>query len=172
MKRLFLTLSLLFCCFLGLNAQKKQAVSVLYVGGSPEIETIGIGTPPDPAIVAKSAAERMAAFEKFLKKNFKTVKVVDAKDYHFSMSDYYDVTIIDGTPAEIAPGIRDVDEHGRMIRYARPQYFPLDFNRPVITIAEAGENMGRRIGTKNDWYCLCLEDLALGWNASHPICCC
>ena len=53
MKRLFLTLSLLFCCFLGLNAQKKQAVSVLYVGGSPEIETIGIGTPPDPAIVAK-----------------------------------------------------------------------------------------------------------------------
>lgn len=169
MKRLFLTLSLLLCCFLGLNAQKKQAVSVLYVGGSPEIETIGIGTPPDPAVVAKSAAERTAAFEKFLKKHFKTVKVVDAKDYHYSMSDYYDVTIIDGTPAPIAPGIREVDEHGRMIRYARPQYFPLDFNRPVVTIAEAGEEMGRRIGTKNDWYCLCLEDRALGWNATHPI---
>ena len=169
MKRLFLTLSLLFCCFLGLNAQKKQAVSVLYVGGSPEVETVGLAEKPDPAIVAKSAAERTAAFEKFLKKNFKTVKVVDAKDYHYSMSDYYDVTIIDGTPAPIAPGIREVDEHGRMIRYARPQYFPLDFNRPVITIAEAGEEMGRRIGTKNDWYCLCLEDLALGWNASHPI---
>ena len=169
MKRFFLTLSLLLCCFLGLHAQKKQAVSVLYVGGSPEIETVGIGTPPDPAVVAKSAAERTAAFEKFLKKNFKTVKVVDAKDYHYSMSDYYDVTIIDGRPAELAPGIREVDEHGRMVRYARPQYFPLDFNRPVITIAEAGEDMGRRIGTKNDWYCLCLEDLALGWNASHPI---
>lgn len=169
MKRLFLTLSLLLCCFLGLNAQKKQAVSVLYVGGSPEIETIGIGTPPDPAVVAKSAAERTAAFEKFLKKHFKTVKVVDAKDYHFSMSDYYDVTIIDGTPAAIAPGIREVDERGRMVRYARPQYFPLDFNRPVVTIAEAGEEMGRRIGTKNDWYCLCLEDRALGWNATHPI---
>ena len=169
MKKFFLTLSLLLCCFLGLHAQKKQAVSVLYVGGSPEIETVGIGTPPDPAVVAKSAAERTAAFEKFLKKNFKTVKVVDAKDYHYSMSDYYDVTIIDGRPAELAPGIREVDEHGRMVRYARPQYFPLDFNRPVITIAEAGEDMGRRIGTKNDWYCLCLEDLALGWNASHPI---
>ena len=169
MKKFFLTLSLLLCCFLGLHAQKKQAVSVLYVGGSPEIETVGIGTPPDPAVVAKSAAERTAAFEKFLKKNFKTVKVIDAKDYHYSMSDYYDVTIIDGRPAELAPGIREVDEHGRMVRYARPQYFPLDFNRPVITIAEAGEDMGRRIGTKNDWYCLCLEDLALGWNASHPI---
>ena len=169
MKRLFLTLSLLLCCFLGLSAQKKQAVSVLYVGGSPEIETVGLAEKPNPAVVAKSAAERTAAFEKFLKKNFKTVKVVDAKDYHYSMSDYYDVTILDGTPAPIAPGIRDVDEHGRMIRYARPQYFPLDFNRPVVTIAEAGEEMGRRIGTKNDWYCLCLEDRALGWNASHPI---
>ena len=169
MKRIFLTLSLLLCCFLGLSAQKKQAVSVLYVGGSPEIETIGTGTPLDPALVARSAAERTAAFEKFLKKNFKTVKVVNAKDYHFSMSEYYDVTIIDGTPDPIAPGIREVDEHGRMVRYARPQYFPLDFNRPVITIAEAGENMGRRIGTKNDWYCLCLEDLTLGWNATHPI---
>ena len=128
MKRFFLTLSLLLCCFLGLHAQKKQAVSVLYVGGSPEIETFGLAEKPDPAVVAKSAAERTAAFEKFLKKNFKTVKVVDAKDYHYSMSDYY-----------------------------------------VITIAEAGEEMGRRIGTKNDWYCLCLEDMALGWNASHPI---
>ncbi|MBQ5530013.1 MAG: hypothetical protein IIT99_06110, partial [Bacteroidales bacterium] len=83
MKRLFLTLSLLFCCFLGLNAQKKQAVSVLYVGGSPEVETVGLAEKPDPAIVAKSAVERTAAFEKFLKKHFKTVKVVDAKDYHY-----------------------------------------------------------------------------------------
>ena len=116
MKRVLFTIAFLLCFALGLSAQKKQAVSVLYVGGSPEIETIGIGTPPDPAVVAKSAAERTAAFEKFLKKNFKTVKVVDAKDYHFSMSDYYDVTIIDGTPAAIAPGIREVDERGRMVR--------------------------------------------------------
>ena len=169
MKRLFLTLSLLLCCFLGLNAQKKQAVSVLYVGGSTDLETMGLEVKPDPAVLVRSAAERTAAFEKFLKKNFKTVKVVDAKGYHYSMSDYYDVTILDGTPEPIAPGIRDVDEHGRLVRYALPQYFPLDFNRPVITIANFGEFLGRRIGTKNDWYCLCLQDMALGWNASHPI---
>ena len=106
MKRLFLTLSLLFCCFLGLNAQKKQAVSVLYVGGSPEVETVGLAEKPDPAIVAKSAAERTAAFEKFLKKNFKTVKVVDAKDYHYSMSDYYDVTIRPGKRWAVASARR------------------------------------------------------------------
>ncbi|MBQ9397045.1 MAG: hypothetical protein IJU08_00950 [Bacteroidales bacterium] len=169
MKRLFLTLSLLLCCFLGLNAQKKQAVSVLYVGGSAELETMGLEVKPDAAVLARSAAERTASFERFLKKHFKTVKVVDAKDYHYSMSDYYDVTILDGTPAPIAPGIREVNDRGYMERYALPQYFPLDFNRPIITIANAGEELGRRVGTKNDWYCLCLEDYALGWNATHPI---
>lgn len=169
MKRLFLSLTLLLCCFLGLNAQKKQTVSVLYVGGSPEIETMGLAVKPDADVIARSAAERTALFEKFLKKHFKTVKVVDAKDYNYSMSDYYDVTIIDGTPAPIAPGIRETGPGGRLLRFARPQYFPLDFNRPVITIANAGEDMGRRIGTKNDWYCLCLRDMALGWNATHPI---
>lgn len=169
MKRLFLTLSLLLCCFLGLEAHKKQAVSVLYVGGSAELETSGLMAPPDSAVLARSVTERTAAFEKFLKKNFKTVKVINAKDYHYSMSDYYDVTIIDGRPKPIAPGINERGPGGRLVRFARPQYFPLDFSRPVITIASFGEEMGRRIGTKNDWYCLCLSDMALGWNASHPI---
>ena len=169
MKRLFLTLSLLFCCLLGLNAQKKQAVSVLYVGGSADLETAGLEVPPAPDVVAASAAERTAAFEKFLKKNFKTVKVVNAKDYNYTMSDAYDVTIIDGKPAPIAPGIREVGPNGYMTRYELPQYFPLDFDRPIITIANFGEEMGRRIGTKNDWYCLCLEDKAHHWNAEHPI---
>ena len=169
MKRVFLTLTFLLCFVMGLSAQKKQAVSVLYVGGSADLETMGLAVPPAEDVLAKSAAERTAAFEKFLKKNFKTVKVVNAKDYNYTMSDFYDVTIIDGMPAPIAPGIQEVDERGRTIRYARPQYFPLDFSRPVITIANFGEEMGRRIGTKNDWYCLCLEDKAHHWNAEHPI---
>ena len=169
MKRVFLTFSLLFCCLLGLNAQKKQAVSVLYVGGSADLETAGLEVKPAPEVLAASVAERTAAFEKFLKKNFKTVKVVDAKDYHYTMSEHYDVTIIDGKPAPIAPGIREVGPDGRMVRYELPQYFPLNFDRPVITIANFGEETGRRIGTKNDWYCLCLEDKAHHWNAEHPI---
>ena len=169
MKRVLLTLTFLLCFALGLSAQKKQAVSVLYVGGSADLETMGLEVPPAPDVLAKSAAERTAAFEKFLKKNFKTVKVVNAKDYNYTMSDGYDVTIIDGKPAPIAPGIREVGPNGYMTRYEMPQYFPLDFDRPIITIANFGEEMGRRIGTKNDWYCLCLEDKAHHWNAEHPI---
>ena len=168
MKRLFLTLITL-CFVLGLSAQKKQPVSVLYVYGSADLETTGLEVKPDEATLAKSVADRTAAFEKFLKKNFKTVKAVDAKDYHWSMSGNYDVTVLDGMPNPIAPGIYETDDRAYFTRYERPQYFPLNFDRPIVTIANFGEDMGRRIGTKNDWYCLCLEDKAHHWNATHPI---
>ena len=168
MKRILLSLIAL-CFVLGLNAQKKQNVSVLYVYGSADLETTGLEVKPDPAVLAKSTADRTASFEKFLKKNFKTVKAVDAKDYHWSMSNAYDVTVLDGMPKPIAPGIYETDDRGYYTRYERPQYFPLNFDRPIITIANFGEDMGRRIGTKNDWYCLCLEDKAHHWNATHPI---
>jgi hypothetical protein len=80
------------------------------------------------------------------------------------------VTVIDGLPKPIAPGIYETDPSGqRYIRYERPQYFPIDFDRPIVTIANFGEDLGRRSGTKNDWYCLCLEDKAHHWNATHPI---
>ena len=104
MKRYILTLMAL-CFVLGLSAQKKQPVSVLYVYGSADLETTGLEVKPDEATLAKSVADRTAAFEKFLKKNFKTVKAVDAKDYHWSMSGNYDVTVLDGMPNPSAPGI-------------------------------------------------------------------
>ena len=169
MKRLALIAALLLCLLPGLNAQKKQAVSVLYVGGSADIETAGVSEMPAPEVLEASAAARTASFQKLLKKYFKTVKVVDAKDYSWQMSNDYDVTIIDGKPEPISPRIYDMDEGGNLIRYELAQYFPLNFDRPVITIANFGEEMGRRIGTKNDWYCLCLEDMAHHWDASHPI---
>jgi len=168
MKRIILTL-LSLCFVLGLSAQKKQNVSVLYVYGSADLETSGLAVKPTPEVLAKSVAERTASFEKFLKKNFRTVKAVDAKDYHWSMSEGYDVTVLDGKPNPIAPGIYESNDRGYTTRYERPQYFPLNFDRPIITIASFGEEMGRRIGTKNDWYCLCLEDKAHHWNADHPI---
>ena len=169
MKKILLTLIAL-CFVLGLSAQKKQNVSVLYVYGSADLETAGVEVKPAPEVLAASVAARTASFEKFLKKNFKTVKAVDAKDYHYSMSDNYDVTVIDGLPKPIAPGIYETDPSGqRYLRYERPQYFPIDFDRPIVTIANFGEDLGRRSGTKNDWYCLCLEDKAHHWNATHPI---
>ena len=48
-------------------------------------------------------------------------------------------------------------------------YFPEDFNRATLSIANASEDCGRSVGTKNDWYCLCLENYAHHSNFDHPI---
>lgn len=161
-------LSLLMACVLSLHVYAKERVKVLYVGGSPNIETIGVEG-LDSAEVAKSAKERMADFTKFLKSHFTSVTAIDAKEYTPAMSADYDVTVFDGLPTPIRPKIVETDENGRVIRFERPQYLPLDFDRAAVCIASASEDLGRALGSKCDWMCLCLADYALGWDKQHPI---
>lgn len=149
-------------------AQGKQKVSVLYVGGSSEIETMGT-VDLDSALVAKMAKSRMASFGKFLKSRFRTVKVIDAKEYTAAMSDDYDVTVFDGTPVPIRPRILEHDGQGRVVRYEQAAYLPDDFDRPALCIANASEDLGRSLGSKCDWFCLCLEADAHHWVKDHPI---
>ena len=149
-------------------AQGKQKVSVLYVGGSSEIETAGT-VDLDSALVAKMAKSRMASFGKFLKSRFRTVKVIDAKEYTVAMSDDYDVTVFDGTPVPIRPRILEHDDQGRVVRYEHAAYLPDDFDRPALCIANASEDLGRSLGSKCDWFCLCLEADAHHWVKDHPI---
>ena len=151
-----------------LSARAKENVSVLYVGGSPDLNTLG-GVQLDSAVVARSVKERTADFTKFLKQRFTKVKAVDGKDYTSDMSDGYDVTVFDGRPKAIRPEIRETDANGRIVRYERPAYLPDDFDRAAVCIAEASEDLGRSIGTKNDWFCLCLDNYAHNWKKDHPI---
>ena len=72
---------------------KKSNVSVLYVGGSSDMETFGVKV--DSVALQKDMAERTASFEKMLKQYFKTVGVVQGKDYAPDMSDNYDVTVFE-----------------------------------------------------------------------------
>ena len=145
-----------------LSAQAKEDVSVLYVGGSPDINTIG-GVSIDSAVIAKSVKERTADFTKFLKQRFNKVRAVDGKDYTSGMSDGYDVTVFDGRPKAIRPAVRETDDKGRIIKYIRPAYLPDDFDRAAVCIAEMSEDLGRSVGTKNDWFCLCLYNYAHNW---------
>lgn len=165
-------LSLLLLLFVmgaqSVNAQGKQKISVLYVGGSAELETMG-GTEIDSLTLAKSVKARMASFEKFLKSRFRTVKVIDGKAYTAGLSDQYDVTIFDGCPTPIRPKIEEYDENGHLTRYEKPAYLPDDFDRPALCIANVSEDIGRSIGTKCDWFCLCLEADAHHWKKEHPI---
>ena len=148
-------------------AVKKTNLKVLYVGGHSDIETFG-EREYDTAANDRSVVERTAAWESYLKEYFTTVKAISGKDYHYTMSNDYDVTIIDGDPKPIEPR-RMISDNGRFSKLVYARYVPDNFDRPIITIAEEGETMGRRIGVKNDWYCLCLDAHAYGMKKEHPI---
>ncbi len=167
-KSFALLILLLAVCFSAINAAgiRKAQISVLYVGGSPDINVM---SRTDSVTVRRSVEKRMASFGRFLKSHFANVRVVEASQYEPDMSDQYDVTIMDGTPRELEPKIQKFDSNGHVVENRRPLYLPYDFSRPMLTIAEAGAIMGQRIGVKNDWYCLCLMSDALGVRTSHPI---
>ena len=146
---------------------EKSDVSVLYVGGSSDLETVV--TKVDSAVLAEDVKARMASFEQMLKEYFKNVAVVDAKDYVANLSDNYDVTIFDGVPPVLEPRKVERGEDGRILSQTPARYLPDNFSRPAVMIAEMGETLGRRIGLKTDWYCLCLRADAHSFRAEHPI---
>lgn len=144
------------CCLCGmLGAQiKKSDVSVLYVGGSSD---------------TKEVAKRTASFEKMLKHYFKTVGVVQGKDYTMDFSDNYDVTVFDGSIPELSPAIRERDAQGKVVKYVPAAYLTEDFDRPAIAMSGMASSLGGSIGLKTDWYCLCLDADAHHFRADHPI---
>lgn len=157
----------LMTCMATVAAVKKTSLKVLYVGGHSDIETFG-NNDYDKEENAKGVARRTIAWESFLSTYFTTVKAVQGKDYDYRMSYDYDVTIIDGDPKPLEPQ-RTVSLNGRAEKIVYAKYFPDDFDRPVITIADESETVGRRIGTKNDWYCLCLLGHAFNMNTKSDI---
>lgn len=164
--RKIMALLVLLCVTLTMAAVKKTDLSVLYVGGHSDIETFD--TPYDTLANAKSIVARTKAWVDYLNTYFTTVKAVQGKDYDFHMSYNYDVTIIDGDPKPLEPK-QVIYKNGRFSKMVYAKYFPDDFDRPVITIADEGETVGRRIGTKNDWYCLCLLGKAFNLRRDNAI---
>lgn len=155
MKRILSMMVLaLIACVASMAAVKKTNLKVLYVGGHSDMETFG-NSDYDKDANAKSITDRTAAWESFLSTYFTTVKAIQGKDYNYKMSYDYDVTIIDGDPKPLEPQ-RIVSQNGKFDKIIYAKYFPEDFDRPIITIADESETVGRRIGTKNDWYCLCM----------------
>lgn len=157
----------LFMFLIIIGCSDKEKLKVLYVGGSPDIRNSTHQLTPD--VLEKSVKERMASFEHCLKQYFQTVTVVHAQDYLPEMSDDYDVTIMDGTPRELEPSCSLVNRNGVIVERGRPRYLPDNFDRPMIFIAEAADIVGKRLGVKMDWFCLCLDAHAHTFRAAHPI---
>ena len=146
------------------SPEKKSDLRVLYVGGLPDIETVGVPAVPQDVYQA-SVSDRMKSFESFLNDYFTSVTVIRAENYTQAMSDDYDVTVMDGLPMPTLPQYQD---RAQGISYMHG-FVTEDFDRPMLTIGYVSEKIGRRIGSKNDWYCLCLLSDALHWREDHPI---
>lgn len=146
---------------------KKSDLRVLYVGGSANADRYSVKT-DDPAY-QKSVEERMKSFKEMLEQYFTSVKVINASDYTSALSEEYDVTVMDGTPKAILPKLVEKDDKGEVTKYLLPGYYPEDYSCPTVTIGELGEVLGRRIGLKTDWYCLCLDADAHHFRKEHPI---
>lgn len=157
MKRFIIfAFALLFC--IGAFAQNKTNLKVLYVGGTSDYEK------STPELIA----DRTVAFEQYLNNYFSSVTVIDGKNFKEDMSANYDVTIFDGPIPCKSPRFSRKASNGEENYYA-PKYLSEGFNYPAILIANTSESLGRSIGVKTDWYCLCLDADAHHMNTGHPI---
>jgi len=165
---LFLSAFFIICCLTGFaqGSVKTENLRILYVGGSANWDKAYF---PDAEAKNKDVIVRMESFEKMLKQYFSTVKVVNAIDYEQGMSYDYDVTVMDGVFPKIAPQETVKDTTGKIVSYKPAVYLTEDFDRAMLFIGETGETIGRGIGLKTDWYCLCLDAYALNFRKEHPI---
>lgn len=149
---------------------ERQDLKVLYVGGSTDwVDGSESAVPQDPPADDPRVAVRMKSFGDMLRRYFTSVTVMHAKDYAQEKSAAYDVTVMDGTPPALEAR-RDIkDASGRLTKVIPARYFTEDFAQPVILIGELGDKLGRRVGSKYDWYCLCLDAHAHSFRSDHPI---
>ena len=167
MRKFALLLSIVFC--FSMLAQKKQNLKVLYVGGTSNYELMGVELKPDSVELERSTQERMKSFDTLLRRYFKKVKTVRNTDWTPELSKQYDVTVFDALPNAVSPRDYVRDEHGRVVEVIYAKYLPEDFDMPAVTVAEIGENLGRTLGLKSDWYCLCLDLEAHHWKKDHAV---
>ncbi|MFD2554111.1 protein-disulfide reductase DsbD domain-containing protein [Sphingobacterium tabacisoli] len=167
--RKWIVLIVILQCSLLSFAQKGGAplsLRVLYVGGSANWEKDAFANDADRD---KDVQRRKASFETMLKRYFTDVHIIDAGDYTQELSRQYDVTVMDGTPQPIASRQVIKDDAGNVTKYIPAAYLTEDFDSPMLFIGEMGEKMGRSIGLKMDWYCLCLDAHAHHYRKEHAI---
>ncbi|WP_024480471.1 hypothetical protein [Cellulophaga baltica] len=177
MKNKFIySLAAALCISIISYAQEKQNISVLYVGYSAEkpiqenLESIVVSGGMTPKRFKQEYGKRMPAFKALLETHFNKVKTVDARDYKEAMSSNYDVTVFDEAPTLIKDRVIHNDPvTGKFVSMEPAKYVSDDFNRPSIFIAHTSSIIGASLGSKLDWYCLCLDRHAHYIKTEHAI---
>lgn len=154
------------------NSHPKSPLKILFVGYDPS-RALPEFTRSYPGGMSKEEfiAEypvRMPAFKKLLTQYFSNVKTEDCRDWKPADSDPYDVTIFDFKPNAIEEA-RQVKKADGSIDYISARYLPDNFSKPVVFIASTADEMGRSLGLKLDWLCLCLDADAHHIKLHHPI---
>jgi hypothetical protein len=177
MKNIILLFSMVLGVCLGgkVTAQSshgKSPLKVLFVGYDPakplpEYERMYPGMMTKEAFIAEYPV-RMPAFKELLDEYFTEVKTIDCRDWQPSDSDPYDVTIFDFVPRKLEAARTEKGSDGETT-YISARYLPDGFSKPVVFIASTADEMGRRLGLKLDWLCLCLDANAHHVNTKHAI---
>ncbi|TNJ46961.1 hypothetical protein KFZ70_05915 [Tamlana fucoidanivorans] len=177
MKNYILKIAIFFVISLfyeSLEAQQKSDIKVLYVGFQPERDMpkrLGfyVTGSLDNERFKEEYPKRYSAFIDYLNSYFKVVKGVDARDYDSSLSAEYDVTIFDHIPDPKTNAVEEKDENGQTIGYKPPKYISDEFDHATIFIGHTAPVMSSPVGSKLDWYCLCLDAHAHNINYDHTI---
>lgn len=154
------------------HSHPKSPLKILFVGYDPS-KPLPEFTRSYPGMMSKEEfiAEypvRMPAFKKLLSEYFAEVKTEDCRDWKPADSDPYDVTIFDFKTTPLEEARTEKGANGET-KYIAAKYLPDNFSKPVVFIASTADEMGRSIGLKLDWLCLCLDADAHHINLNHPI---
>lgn len=158
------------------NAQsaEKSAVKVLIVAHNPAKTYVGgYSGPQANARQEQLALTRGKEYKDLLSAYFNQVDMVHSDEYHYSMSNNYDVTILDDVPKAIDTVDMDLVRYGKVKKRQRPlmtpRYFPENFDRAIITIGEITDDLTYGIRSKFMTQCHCLQGEANNIKEAHPI---
>ena len=174
--RLFTIIIVAFISLAGeLKAQQghpKSSLKILFVGYDPskpltEFSRTYPGSMSKEEFIAEYPV-RMPAFKELLGEYFAEVKTIDCRDWKVTDSDPYDVTIFDFKTTALEEARTEKGPDGET-KYLAAKYLPDNFSKPVVFIASTADEMGRSIGLKLDWLCLCLDADAHHINTQHAI---
>ncbi|WP_163407108.1 hypothetical protein [Flavobacterium ajazii] len=156
-------------------SQEKENIKVLYIGYSkdkpiPNAESTSVNGGMTKEKFIEGYGKRSVAFKNLLEKYFTIVAIVDPRDYKEAMSKNYDVTIFDEVPSKIKDRVIHNDPVTGEIASIEPtQYLSNEFNSSSIFIAHTASVIGSSLGSKLDWYCLCLDRHAHHIKTNHEI---
>jgi len=173
----FITLIYIVGLFLTINTSaQKSNIRVLVVAHNPAKEYTKSYSGPKPGERRKELAnKRGEEYKQFLNNYFKTVDVVYSESYRATMSNNYDVTIMDDLPVPIDTldfGLyrngKSIIRGGKPMMY--PRYLPEDFDRALIVIGDQTDDLAYMIPSKFMTQCHCIQfGYGLNTKSEHAI---